>query len=246
MRNACLLILVGCLFPQWSGAEELAGAGDAGPAVTVTAARNPQWLSYRHAYRAMKAWQAYDKAKDLLLPRLVLYPAAPHGSSKGIQLRLVGKQGSTVIPLDSALRAEIPVDDAAYEEDAELVLNRPSGTYRSKYVLFIADHPDQVYPVERLREACRQAYEFHTTSSLFGKLQLLGKQCTGILFMYRTRHVTPVVTHVAPDGGRNPVTEIRTSKSLQMLEVIHRFSAAASNGAILLEQAPDAIMALIE
>jgi hypothetical protein len=118
------------------------------------------WVSYRDAYRAMVVFDKYGKPKNLITHHLQVMPKEKGVSLDGVQLSLQGKATQLSLPLDAAGRAVFPLLKAAYDENAVLLLNRPTGRYAFRRRVSIAVQADGSYDNAELRAACEQVLEF--------------------------------------------------------------------------------------
>jgi hypothetical protein len=247
IKHKCSLLTLALVFlPYLAFGQGHSATGNDVPTVTVKSMRDPQWMSYQEAFKAIKQFDNYEKPKDLLKPRFVLHPAALPASSEELRLQLVGESTRVEIPLDAALRAVIPVNKNAYKEGAEFVLNRPKGSYKTSYTIFIVENPDNIYRAEDLRNACAQAFEFLNTTSLMGKLRYIGKKCAGVRFLYPISENHPVIKYKESDGSMALVSETVEVRESQMTGVIYRFSGTPKQGEVITETPPIGIGVLIE
>jgi hypothetical protein len=158
-----------------------AGAMDAARAQARTGAG--AWASYRDAYRAMVVFEKYGGPKNLLQSELEVQPVergAATGAGEGLQLILSGKATQLVLPLDALGRTVFPLQKAAYDENAALVLSRKGVDFALRPRVTIAPRADGLYEVAELREACAQALGF----ARWVDASQGARQCAGVRFVY--------------------------------------------------------------
>jgi hypothetical protein len=158
-----------------------AGAMDAARAQARTGAG--AWASYRDAYRAMVVFEKYGGPKNLLQSELEVQPVergATAGAGEGLQLVLSGKATQLVLPLDALGRTVFPLQKAAYDENAALVLSRKGVDFALRPRVTIAPRADGLYEVAELREACAQALGF----ARWVDASQGARQCAGVRFVY--------------------------------------------------------------
>ena len=188
-----LLLVVLC-------APLIAQADDTAPLqrVEVTATRDPEWASYRNAYKSAAYTATFTRSRPLIQGQLQIRPREPGASLAGLKLHLAGATTSVDIDVDAIGRVTIPMSKAAYDEDAVLRLNRQKGLYYFSGRYSIREHADGVYPLAELRAACEQLIGAQRASGY--RLRLLGKDCAGIKFSYPAGDDAAQVDVRAEDG----------------------------------------------
>lgn len=143
------------------------------------AQQTSDWISYRDVYRQMIWFEKYGKPKQFLQNhfRLRQREAGAHG--EGLRLALVGKTTRVDLPLDALGRAVFPFSKAAYDENAELVLNRPARQFFFGPWVSLVTRADGVYAVADLVAACEQMAAYLRYTGAAG-----GKSCSGVQFSY--------------------------------------------------------------
>lgn len=137
-------------------------------------------VSYRDAYRAMVLFEKYGGPKNMLVSQLQVLPRERGALGEGLQLLLSGKSTQVSLPLDLLGRTVFPLQKAAYDENASLVLNRRSGGFTLRPQVSIAVRPDGVYEVADLRAACAQALGF----ARYVDASQRSRQCAGVRFVF--------------------------------------------------------------
>ena len=163
----------------------------ADPRVIVSAERDAEWASYRHAYKAAAFFGAFTRKRPLIQAHMQLRPLKPGASLDGLSLRLVGEKTDVTIPVDRLGRAELPMLKQAYEDDAVLRLNRAKGLYYFSGRYSIKERADGQYQAAELRAACEQLLDAQRDSGY--RLRLLGKRCLGVKFAYPADQAEPQV-----------------------------------------------------
>jgi len=143
-------------------------------------AGDAEWMSYRDGYRAMVMFEKYGKAKHLIQHHLQVVGKDKAAGPDGLQLTLQGKTMQLNLPLDATGRAVFPLQKAAYDENALLVLNRKAGQYRFRPRVSIVVRPDGVYEAAELRAACEQALAYQRTVDS----SLQTRKCGGVRFVF--------------------------------------------------------------
>ncbi|MES2151049.1 MAG: hypothetical protein V4508_14815 [Pseudomonadota bacterium] len=142
--------------------------------------REGEWLSYRDAYRAMVVFEKYGKAKNLIQHHLQVAPREKGVSTEGVQLALSGKAVQVNLALDATGRTVFPLLKAAYDENAELVLNRNLSQYLLRPRVSIVVRPDGVYEAAELRSACEQSLNFQR----YVDPAFRARKCVGVRFAF--------------------------------------------------------------
>jgi hypothetical protein len=143
--------------------------------VTVSAQRDPEWASYRHAYKAAAYFAAFTRDRPLIQADMQLRPLARTARMEGLRVHLAGAHTQADIPVDALGRAQIPMDKLAYEDDAVLSLNRQKGLYYFSGRYSIRTRDDGIYPVAQLQAACGQLIDAQRDAGY--SMRLIGKHC---------------------------------------------------------------------
>ena len=183
---------------------QAAPADDAAvPTVNVTAGRDPEWASYRRAYKAAAFFAPFTRERPLIQAHMQIRPVAPNFSLDGLRVHLAGAHTQMDLPVDALGRVQVPMDKQAYEDDAVLSLNRQKGTYYFSGRYSIRERPDGIYPVADLRAACEQLIDAQRDSGY--SLRLFRKRCAAAKLIYPLDGPVPDVVLRLPDGRETPL-----------------------------------------
>lgn len=174
--------------------------------VEVVAARDSEWASYRHAYKAAATFATHTRNRPLIQAHMQIRPLAPESPLQGMKLELAGDSTRVDISVDDLGRATIPMSKQAYDEDAVLRLNRRKGAYYFSGRYSIKPRGDGVYDVAELRAACEQLIGAQRESGY--RLRLIGKNCAGVKFSYPADSgpaAAAVLQVRGADGAARPV-----------------------------------------
>ena len=235
------LLLAAALIP-------LACAAADPPRVTITAQRDAEWGSYRHAYKAAASFEYHLSTRPLIQAHMQIRPREPGTRLEGLKIQLASESMTLDIPVDGIGRSTLPMLKKAYDEDAVLRLNRQKGHYRFSGRYSIRERDDGVYSVAQLRQACEQVLSAQRASgSMF---RLIGKKCTGVRFIYPLADSAAVEFRSA-DGKGSTITaadaEPFESGALGQYKVaIVRFGALPAAGDIIAARQPLAIGTVYE
>ena len=175
MRRLFLAAVLLPLVPQTCIAADL-------PQVTITAQRDAEWGSYRHAYKASAFFAFFTRTRPLIQAHMQIRPREPGTRLEGLKVQLASESMTLDIPVDELGRSTLPMLKKAYDEDAVLRLNRQKGHYRFSGRYSIKERDDGVYSMAMLREACEQVLSAQRASGYM--FRLIGKKCTGVRFIY--------------------------------------------------------------
>jgi hypothetical protein len=203
------------------------------------------WIAYRDAYRQMIWFEKYGKPKQFLQNHLRLLPRDQHVPLDGLRLTLNGKTAQVVLALDALGRAVFPFSKAAYDDNAELVVNRKPGQVTARPWVSIVTRPDGMYAAADLRTACEQLLAYLRYSGMAGD-----KRCAGVQFSYSKGDVA----QVRFDAGGGAVSLLAAKEGpafggdvVQGFRVFaYRFAALPEAGQIVTSSTPLAIAAILE
>ncbi|QYF95632.1 hypothetical protein KY495_11045 [Massilia sp. PAMC28688] len=235
------LLLTAC-FPLACTAAEV-------PQVTVTAQRDAEWASYRHAYRAAAGFDVHLRTRPLIQAHMQVRPLRPGTSLDGLQIQLASASMTLNLPVDGIGRAQLPMLKTAYDEDAVLRLNRQKGHYRFSGRYSIRERDDGVYGTALLRDACEQMISAQRASG--ARLRLMGKKCAGVRFIFAPSDAGAAITSRSGDGKAATIATVDAepfeSGSLGMYKVaIYRFDAWPAGGEVITSKRPLAIGTVYE
>jgi hypothetical protein len=139
-----------------------------------------EWVSYRDAYRAMVVFEKYGGAKNLIQNQLQVLPREPDAGGEPLQLTLIGKTTRLKLAIDATGRTVFPLLKAAYDENAELAINRNDAQFALRAQVSISVRADGVYDTAELRAACEQALGY----ARYVDGSIRSRQCAGVRFVF--------------------------------------------------------------
>lgn len=203
------------------------------------------WIAYRDAYRQMIWFEKYGKPKNLLQNHYRLRPRDRSVTLDGVRLTVSSKTTQVSLAVDALGRAVFPFSKAAYDDNAELVVNRKAGQFVGGPWVSIATRADGVYAAADLRTACEQLLAYLRYAGEAG-----GKHCVGVQFTYARNDTAQVQFHVA--GGAVVALAPKegpafAGDAVQSFRVFaYRFAALPEAGQVVTSSTPLAISALLE
>jgi hypothetical protein len=198
-----------------------------------------EWASYRDAYRAMVVFEKYGGPKHFLQNQLQVLPRDHAALGDGLQLTLAGKTSQLHLPLDPLGRTALPLQKAAYDENAALVLNRKGMPFTLRPQVSIAARADGVYDNADLRNACGQALGF----ARYVDASQRSRQCVGARFVFTKKGERGA--HWRREGGPDEVLPVAPGAAEQGLPVVdYRFRS--ERGQVLTDSVPLAILPVFE
>lgn len=205
-----------------------------------------EWVSYRDAYRAMVQFEKYGGPKNLLQSQLQVQARDHAGLGEGAQLTLAGKATQLNLPLDALGRTVFPLQKAAYDENAALVLNRKGMPFVLRPQVTIAPRPDGHYDTADLRTACGQALGFVR----YVDASQRARQCAGVRFVFPKKDLAGVRLRRA-DGSEQglPVTSgaaFAGDPDEGLPIVTWRFGPGSDKAQVVTYDAPLAIVPMFE
>lgn len=209
------------------------------------AQEDADWIEYREAYRQMIWFEKYGKPKQFLQNHFRIRPRDKSVATEGLRLTLHSKSTQLALPLDALGRAVFPFSKAAYDDNAELTLNRKAGQYKHGAWVSIVTRPDGVYSTADLRTACEQLLAYLRYSGEAG-----GKSCAGVQFSYTKNDAAQVQFHAA--GGAVSALAAKEGAAFvgdvvaSFRVFVYRFAALPENGQVVTSSTPLAIAALLE
>lgn len=213
--------------------------------VTISGVRDPQWMSYRDAYRALQQFVKYDQAKDLVRTSFVVSAYIPASVSTPLKVSLVSASLNEDLPVSEDSMVQLPVNRQAYDEDAQIRSNRKAGTHRFQFVASIALRTDGTYTDSYLQSACRQQFDFVRQVNITARLQTIGKRCQGVIFLFPAAGTAGDAAGSAPVQINGGVAET-ASKDARYRSYEYRFGALPDGQAIHTNTAPIFIKGLYE
>jgi hypothetical protein len=213
----------------------LLAAGSAG-----AQAHDGDAVSYRDAYRAMVVFEKYGGPKNMLVSQLQVLPRE-RTAADGVQLTLAGKSTQVNLPLDPLGRTVFPLQKAAYDENAALVLNGKGAGFTLRPQVSIAVRPDGLYEMADLRAACAQALGF----ARYVDVSQRARECVGVRFVFPKKAEAGARLR-RPHSAEQllPLTNAEADEGFPV--ITYRFSPGAARGQVATSNAPLAILPLFE
>ena len=207
-------------------------------------AQQGEWVGYRDAYRAMVVFEKYGKPKNFLQNQLQVVAREKGAGVDGVRLALNGKTTQLNLPLDATGRTTFPLLKAAYDENAELVLNRKAGEFTLRPRVSIVVRQDGVYEAAELRAACEQAlnYQRYVDAPSYRN-----KHCAGVRFSFAKKGTEAAVR--IRDGatlGAFDGTAFADEAGEVVRTVDYRFAQWPDHGQVVSQNLPMAIAPLFD
>jgi hypothetical protein len=212
--------------------------------VVVIGVRDPEWMSYREAYKILQQFHSYDQPKDKVRASFYLTPRARDTQNTPLRLMLAGATVREDVPLLPGLLAELPMNDLARDEDADLRINRKAGSYRFSFVASVALQEDGVYRDDYLRSACDQVFDFVRHENLAIRIKSIGKKCVGVVFAFLTS-ASPSIKILADGQSAVDLSE-SVSKDGRYRTFFYRFQKLPVYSAVHTDLQPALISVLYE
>lgn len=157
LRRATLLSLV--LASACAHAQEAADSAEKVAEVSVSALRNPELKPYRVMSAGLDAFDEHRKlAPNAALKFKLSKRSEGYGGASnwdGVTLRLVGNDSSTPVALEADGSFVLPRSKAAYDDDAELILNQKKASTRFHIDVRTPGLPANVRRLGDLRLECQ-------------------------------------------------------------------------------------------
>lgn len=206
------------------------------------------WVSYREAYRAMVVFEKYGKPKSLLQHQIQVLPHEKAAPADGLRLVINGQGKQLNLPLDATGRTVFPLLKAAYDDNAELVLNRKLGPFKLRARVSLVVRADGLYDLAELRAGCEQALAY----ARYLDASFAGRNCVGVRFAYGRAAPLPLLAVKRAQGGEPAELAVGEGALFddgagEIFRVVNlRFGAYASQGQVIAKDAPLAIVPLFE
>jgi hypothetical protein len=189
----------------------------------------------------MVVFEKYGGPKNLLVSQLQVLSRERAAIGEGLQLTLAGKSTQVNLPLDPLGRTVFPLQKAAYDENASLVVNGKGAGFILRPQVSIAVRPDGLYEMADLRTACAQALDF----ARYVDASQRARQCAAVRFVFLKR----------ADGGARLRRPDSPEQALPLTTgdadegypaVTWRFGAGAERGQVVTFNAPLAILPIFD
>lgn len=226
-----------------------AQAPAADPRVYISAERDSEWSSYRHAYKAASFFATFTRTRPLIQAHMQIRLLDKDASLEGLSVRLQGEHTDLLLPVDAIGRTVLPMLKEPYQDDAVLRLNRRKGSYYFSGRYSVRERDDGVYQAGELRAACEQLIGAQRASGY--RIRLIGKRCVGIRFVYRlTEAASPVSVQLPGAAAATlPLVDAAPFEGPSLVNykvAIYRFADWPAQGQVLAARRPLAIGTVYE
>jgi hypothetical protein len=216
------------------------------PSVIISSTKDPQWMSYRLAYRALEWHESYSKPKNFIRLSFQLWPKEEDTTLNNLHLKLIGDHTNIELELDEGLQISIPKLKSAYEDNAEFLINRRAGSFYFQNTGSINLNLNGIYPVKDLRIACDQLLTYLRDARTIFRLQTIGKKCTGVTFAFGATIEAPKLALHNEQNEIIPLNTIKPSPKKLGKNVEFKFLLGNSEGEIIAYDLPITINGIYE
>jgi hypothetical protein len=196
---------------------------DPGPLVVINGSRSPELQPYRYMLSGLDAFDdnhALAPQATEVRFRLNLRGKAPPDAMDSLKVRVSGKQTDILLPLDAAHSFALPRDQAAEEDQADVVVNKKKSDYNWMPDVRSAGVPDGMRRMGDIRLECRvligvaKNYIPFLLRATINTLLLSSDWCGFKDFKLSVRAERPVASAtLVHDGQRIPLTVSADGKS---------------------------------
>jgi hypothetical protein len=123
--------------------------------VVVESLRHPEARSYTHLVQGTRVFEQYRQLAPRASLRFKVYPRKPGVNMHDLKLQIVGRSVRIPLELDDELRFEVPIDQTALKENADLIYNRRDGTLGWRTDVRTPGVPENMRRLGDLRLECR-------------------------------------------------------------------------------------------
>ena len=219
------------------------------PRVYVSADRDSEWNSYRHAYKAAAYFATFTRTRPLIQAHMQIRLIDQNASLEGLTIRLQGEHTDMMLPVDAIGRSVLPMLKEPYQDDAVLRLNRRKGSYYFSGRYSVRERDDGVYQANELRAACEQLIGAQRASGY--RIRLIGKRCAGIRFVYPLNEAASPVSVQAPGAAPAVLALVdgppfEGPAQVNYKVAVYRFADWPAQGQVLAARRPLAIGTVYE
>ena len=201
---ASFCLVLGC------GSAGVAFAEEPMQVVQIPGIKDAELRSYRSLVAGFEAFDANRKLAPaaLLRFRLVRNGSNDPRATEGLALRIVGKGDPIALAVAPDGVFSVPRIDAAYHDDAELILNRKRGQFRGMPDVRTPGLPDNVRRLGDLRLECRVMMgiaKYHlgfATRAFITTMMRTGDWCGFDDFRYSVSSTARISAIALVDGDR--------------------------------------------
>ena len=126
--------------------------------VEVVASKDPELKPYRQMMDGVDAFEKLQALAPTATLRFILRPRDASSSLTGLSLAIVGSNASIEVPIAADATFALPRNAAAYDDNAELVLNRKSGLFGWRPEVRSTGVPENARRLGDLRLECEVSW----------------------------------------------------------------------------------------
>lgn len=148
--------------------------------VQVNALRDPDFKTYRTFVAGLDAFDEKHKLAPAAALRFLLRPGTPNASIEGVTIRIAGNETNIAVPLAADGTFVMPRNQAALDEDADIILNRKKGSFRWRPNVRTPDVPANARRLGDLRLECEVRWAVERKEMSFARRTMfsaLGGPC---------------------------------------------------------------------
>lgn len=125
--------------------------------ISISATKDPELMSYRTLLAGVDAFEAHHElAPGVPFLRFKLSPssATETAYAEGLSLRIQGNDTSIPVPIAADGSFSLPRSQSAYDEGADLILNKKKGSFRGREEVRTPGIPENMRRLGDLRLEC--------------------------------------------------------------------------------------------
>jgi hypothetical protein len=175
-----MLLAAGSATAQEAGAAKDAETAKELDTVQVNALRDPDFRTYRAFVAGLDAFDGKHALAPAGSLRFLLRPGVAGTSIEGVTIRIAGNETSIGVPLAADGSFVMPRNQAALDDDAEILLNRKKGSFRWRPDVRTPDVPANARRLGDLRLECEVRWAVERKDMSFARRTMfsaLGGPC---------------------------------------------------------------------
>jgi hypothetical protein len=174
--------------------------------VVVESRPHPEAKRYANLLRGTQIFAQYRQFAPQASLRFKLYPREAGVNMHNLKVQIVSKSVRIPLELDNELRFELPVNQTAVEENADLIYNRQEGTLGWRVDVRTPGIPENMRRLGDLRLECRVELFGAHVARTFGSLGVISKlsnPCTNPEAAYHFIADRPIFNVTLTYGNRS-------------------------------------------